>query len=396
MDFSLTDEQRAWQMKARKFAEEEIKAITLDRDRIENPAETFDWEIIKKGSKLGFRTSVVDKARGGHEIDFVTQALVMAELARGDSAISKTFSQCWKWSHLISQACTDDQKERFLKPFLEDDTYVIGFGQTESNGGSDNRLPPPGDIRAGARLKAERDGDEWVLNGEKQFIANGSVGKLFFLYARTDSTVPLTEGATIFMIEKGTPGFHHGKVYNKSGWRFYQNAELIFENARIPDANRVGPVNGGLKKDGDSSGDMFGDLELAANGLGIADDACESAIALARTREQGGKPLKDQQLIALKIGRMKMLTEALRSYVLRTAWEHDQKMHSPNAALVMNLSTDTGQEVTELAMDVFDRAGKAAEHAVEKLVRDAFIWSHLAGDTVQRLKVSQRVCQMAA
>ncbi|MEK9661883.1 MAG: acyl-CoA dehydrogenase family protein, partial [Alphaproteobacteria bacterium] len=76
MDFSLTDEQRAWQMKARKFAAEEIKQITLDRDRIENPVETFDWEIIKKGSKLGFRTAVVEKARGGHEIDFVTQALV--------------------------------------------------------------------------------------------------------------------------------------------------------------------------------------------------------------------------------------------------------------------------------------------------------------------------------
>ncbi|MEK9661675.1 MAG: acyl-CoA dehydrogenase family protein, partial [Alphaproteobacteria bacterium] len=122
----------------------------------------------------------------------------------------------------------------------------------------------------------------------------------------------------------------------------------------------------------------------------------DKAIAFAQTAEQGGRPLKDQQLVALKIGRMKMLTESLRSYVLRTAWEHDQKMHSPNAALVMNLSTDIGQEVTELALDVFDRAGKAAEHAVEKLVRDAFIWSHLAGDTVQRLKVSQRVCQMAA
>ena len=100
MDFALTEEQSAWQAKARKFADEEIKPITLERDRISEPLETFDWEVIKKGSKLGFRTAVVDKERGGHAIDFVTQALVMAELARGDSAISKTFSQCWKWSHL--------------------------------------------------------------------------------------------------------------------------------------------------------------------------------------------------------------------------------------------------------------------------------------------------------
>ena len=391
MDFALTQEQTEWRDKARKFAAEEIRPMSLERDRIEDPLDTWDWEIIKKGSKLGFRTAVVSKEQGGWGMDYISQAIVMTELAKADSAISKAFSQCWKWSHLISQACTDDQKERFLKPFLADDTYVIGFGQTESNGGSDNRLPPPGDIRAGVRLKAERDGDEWVLNGEKQFIANGSVGKLFFLYARTDPTVPLAEGTTVFMIERGTPGFHHGKVYNKSGWRFYQNAELVFENARIPDANRVGAVNGALKKDGDRSGDMFGDLELAANGLGIADDACESAIALAKTREQGGKPLKDQQLVALKIGRMKMLTEALRSYVMRVAWEHDQKMHSTNAGLVMNLATDTIQEVAELAMDVYDRGGMAMDRHADKLARDTFIWSHLAGDSVQRLKVCGRV-----
>src|SRR5262249_32503595 len=102
MDFTLSNEQRAWQMTARKFAEEEIRPISLERDEIADPNETFDWEIIKKGSKLGFRTMAVPKEWGGHGTDFVTQALVMAELAKADSAISKTFSQCWKWSHLIA------------------------------------------------------------------------------------------------------------------------------------------------------------------------------------------------------------------------------------------------------------------------------------------------------
>jgi alkylation response protein AidB-like acyl-CoA dehydrogenase len=224
------------------------------------------------------------------------------------------------------------------------------------------------------------------------FIANGSVAKLFFISARTDSAVPMAEGTTRFLVPRDTPGFRHGKVFNKSGWRFYQNAELIFEDARVPDANRVGEVNGARKKvAGDLSGDMFGDLELAANALGFCDDACDKAIDFARAAEQGGRPLQDQQLVALKIGRMKALTEALRAYVLRVAWEHDQKMHTPNAALVMNLSTDIGQEVTELALAVFDRAGRPAERAVEKLVRDSFIWSHLAGDSVQRLKVARRL-----
>jgi len=396
MDFALTEEQRAWQMKARKFAEEEIKPITLERDQIADPVETFTWDIIKKGSKLGFRTSVLEKERGGPAIDYVTQAIVMAELARGDSAISKTFSQCWKWTHVIQALCTEEQKQRFLPAFLADDTYVMGSGGTEPGSGSDNRMPPD-DPRAGMKLKAERDGDDWILNGDKVFIANGSIAKLFFVQARTDPTVRMADGITRFLVPRGTPGFRHGKVFNKSGWRFYQNAELIFENARIPDSLRVGEVNGARKKAaGDVSGDMFGDLELAANALGICDDACEKAISIVKSRQQGGQPLKDQQLIQLKIGRMKMLTEALRSYVMRVAWEHDQRIHSVNAGLVMNLSTDTGQEVTDLALDIFDRAGAPADPAADKLARDMYIWSHLAGDTVQRLKFGRNIIAHAA
>ncbi|MGZ8264113.1 MAG: acyl-CoA dehydrogenase family protein, partial [Burkholderiales bacterium] len=108
MDFTLTDEQQEWQQKARKFAEEALRPIALERDRIAAPRETFDWEVIKKGSRLGFRTAVVSKEWGGHGIDFVTQAVVMAELARADMPIAKTFSQCWKWSHLIMAQCNDE------------------------------------------------------------------------------------------------------------------------------------------------------------------------------------------------------------------------------------------------------------------------------------------------
>ena len=393
MDFTLTDEQRAWQMKARKFAKEEIAPISLARDQIADPRQTFDWEIVKKGSRLGFRTAAVPREWGGHGIDFVTQALVMAELAQGDSAISKTFSQCWKWSHLIAAACSDEQKERFLKPFLADDTYVLGKGGTEPNGGSDNRMPPEDDPRAGFRLRAERRGDEWILNGEKTFIANGSVAKLFFIDVRTNPNVNIRQGGTLFMVPSDTPGFRVGKVFNKRGWRFYQNAELIFENARVPHANIVGEVNGNgrIAGAGDtSSGDMFGDLELAANALGVCDAACEQATAYASIHKQGGRPLIEQQVVMLKINRMHMLTEALRSYVLRVAWEHDQKRHSANAGLVMNYSTDIIQQVTELNMDIHGGAGCRMDPLADKLVRDSFIWSHLAGDAVQRMRVVKR------
>ena len=148
MDFSLSNEQRSWQMTARKFAQEEIKPISLDLDEAPDAHGTFDWDIIEKGSKLGLRTMAVPKEYGGEGTDYVTQALVMAELARGDSAISKTFSQNWKWSHLISAACNDEQKERFLRPFVADHRFLLGKGITEPSAGSDNRLPVKDDPKA--------------------------------------------------------------------------------------------------------------------------------------------------------------------------------------------------------------------------------------------------------
>ena len=185
----------------------------------------------------------VPKEYGGEGTDYVTQALVMAELARGDSAISKTFSQNWKWSHLISAACNAEQKERFLRPFVADHRFLLGKGITEPTAGSDNRMPPKDAPKAGLKLRAERHGDEWILNGEKCFIANAPVGKLFFIDARTDPNAPLRQGTTMFLVRDDTPGFRIGKVFNKSGWRFYRNGEMIFENARVPHANVVGQVN---------------------------------------------------------------------------------------------------------------------------------------------------------
>ena len=395
MDFTLSNEQRSWQMAARKFADEEIRPLSLARDAIDTARETWDWEIIKKGSKLGFRTMAVPKEWGGQGTDFVTQALVMTELAKADSAISKAFSQNWKWSHLISASCTEEQKQRFLPGFVADDTWVLGKGITEPSAGSDNRMPSD-DPKTGIKLRAERKGDEWILNGEKAFIANAPIGKLFFIDARTDASVPPKQGTTLFLVPSDTPGFRIGKVFNKSGWRFYQNGEMIFENARVPHANVVGDVGGAIRKAGGSGGDttggdLFGDLELAANGLGICDDACATALNYAKSEKQGGQPLWAQQNVQLQINKMFTLTEALRCFVMRVAWEHDMKIHSHNAGLAMNYSCDVVNEVSELYMEVRGASGCHMDHHTDKLVRDAFIWNHLAGDSVSRMKVARRL-----
>ena len=394
MDFSFNEEQLNWQKKAREFAKSEITPISVERDQMEGGFDPFDWSVIEKGSKLGFRTLAVPTEWGGPGTGFVTQALVMIELAKGDSAICKAFSQNWKWSHLIVNACNDIQKEKFLTEFIEDHRYMLGRGITEPNAGCDNRLPPENDPKAGYRLSAKRDGDDWILNGEKTFIANGSVGSLFFIDARTDTTVDIARGGTLFLVHKNTPGFRIGKIFNKAGWRFYQNAELIFEDARVPHANVIGSVGTGSVKaaGGDTTGgDLFGDLELAANAVGVCDDACLMAITHANNTNRYGKKLVDHQLVQLAISEMNMLTEALRSFVLRVAWEHDQGKRSANGVLMVNYATDVILRVTKLNMEVHGAQGCRSNPRVDKLVRDAQIWGHLAGDTSLRLKAFNKL-----
>jgi len=206
---------------------------------------------------------------------------------------------------------------------------------------------------------------------------------------RTDPNVPIREGTTLFLVPIGTPGFRIGKIFNKSGWRFYQNAELIFENARVPHANIVGEINGGVKVRSGAAAE-FGDFELAANALGICDAACEYAMQFSKTNRRGGKLLNEHQLVRLKLHEMLMLTEALRSYVMRTAWEMDNKTQGANAVLVMAYSSDVLLRVTRLNLDIHGAAGGVMDATADKLGRDAFIWTHLAGDITQRLKAVRR------
>jgi acyl-CoA dehydrogenase len=391
MDHLLTDTQRAWQLKAREFAESEIHPRSLARDQIAEPAGTFDWSLIQKGSQLGIRTAAVPTEYGGHGIDFTTQALMIAEMARADSAMAKTFSQSWKWSHLIVDHGSDEQKKRFFDAFVNDDAFVMGGGITEPNAGSDNRLPPGDDPKSGLQLKARLDGDTWVLNGSKCYIANANIGKLIFAFARTDPDAPVHEGTTIFAVQPGTPGLTVGKVFNKHGWRFYQNAELFFENVRVPDSNRLGAINGAHKRHGGKNS-RFADMEYAANALGICDAAVEMATRLGRTRRQAGQRLNQHQLFQLKLSEMHMQTEALRSFVMRVAMEADvtQPISRKHNGLLMNFSTDAVQRVCYLNLDMHRVASRREISArADKLVRDAIIWTHIAGDAVTRMKAVQ-------
>ncbi|MCC7484387.1 MAG: hypothetical protein IT529_05315 [Burkholderiales bacterium] len=183
-----------------------------------------------------------------------------------------------------------------------------------------------------------------------------------------------------------------GKIFNKSGWRFYQNAELIFEDARVPHANLVGEVNKGhyLRA---GSARPFGDFELGAHALGICDAACDMAREHVGTRWPDAAYFDENQAVQLKLSEMGHLTEALRSFVLRVAAEGNRKTgdYANNAIFLQNFAADVIHRVTALNLDIHGGEGVVGMDArADKLVRDAVMWTHLAGDAVQRMKAVRK------
>lgn len=389
----LNDEHRALQQMARDFAEKEIIPVAAERDRIQDPKETFSPELIKKGSALGLRTLAVPEEFGGPGVDLKGQVLVILELARGDGGVAKTFSQCWKWTPMLCRLATDEQRERFLPKFLEDDLYLLAMAGTEPEAGSDNRMPPPGYPKAGWKTSAVRDGDEWVINGMKHFIANGGVAKLYIVRTRTNPDVPITEGTTMFFVPSDTPGFSIGRRHDKIGWRFYQNAELIFQDCRVPASNLLGELNKGK---GDSSERFvsFNDVELAANVIGISQAAFEHALNHARNRFQGGKPIIEHQAIALKLSDMYMRLEASKSYLFNVVDSNENggaEFESSSKQLLKVFATESAIQITRLAVEIFGGSGVMRDAPVEKLLRDANIFPHLAADSIMNLRAAAKL-----
>lgn len=394
MEHLFSSEQIKWRDLAREFAREEVRPIAIRQDQVSDPAHTLDWETICKGSKLGFRIGALPKEYGGLGLDLTTQVLILVELARADSAVAKAFSQCWKWSVLMATICSDEQKRRFLPEFISDDTYLLARGMTESNAGSDNRIPPPDQPKTGFRTRAERQGDVWILNGEKQFISHGPAAKLYLVDVRTDPEADIVHGASLFLIPRDTPGFSIGKVYNKAGWRFYQNAELVFSDAQVPHANLIGEVNGGLIAcSRETSG--TGELELGATALGACMAAMEMATETIRRAGKAGHLVS--QAAEVKLAEMAILTESLHSMVITTAlqWDHalrtGGKRDMAKGALSVVLGSQAFTRVTRLNMEVQGALGGEMNLQTDKLVRDGGTWPHMVGDTVNKLIAARRV-----
>jgi len=384
-DFALTGEQRALRTLARNFADSHIKPIAAKIDRMENLKESFPWDMVKEAHRIGLKTLALPKKYGGQQADYLTQVIVIDELASVDATCSKILSQCWKHPQPIVHFGTEDQRDRFLTAMNNEPTYMIAAANTEPDYGSDNVVPydkPEG----GLKLSVKRKGDGYVLNGVKHFIALGGVASLYIVAGRTDTTVPVRQGTSRFLVPSNTPGFSIARLHDKVGFRAYPNAQLTFDDVYVPKENLLGGKENFDTTGGPTTGGN--ELELAATAMGISRGAYEAALDYAKHRVQGGKPIIEHQAVAGLLADMYMVLQAGRSMVWRTALVGSHGKMDPRLSLSCALYTSKiVRQVTQDALSIFGGMGVMRELPMEKYVRDSLIFIHLADGPARQVKL---------
>ena len=378
MDFTLSEEQLQWRAIARDFAERVIRPDVLRRDRLPTAAERIPWDWIREADTLGLRTLGVPKAFGGAGADIVTMCLVGEELAVGDLGFAVIMDQCWKMAHILSDAMTPEQQQKFIPPFVNDPQATLAIGFTKPGAGSDHQGyydSPDIDFRT----TAVRDGDDYVINGTKRYVSNGCMATLYFVITRTDSTKSLREGGSVFIVPADTPGFRAGFFHEKGSQRLATNGTFHFENCRVPASNLLGGEGLMSRLRADY---MHGSkAEAAATVLGVGRAAYEYALQYAKERVQGGKPIVKQQAVAMMLAQMAMKLDAARTQIWRTAWLADQrKPESRTLGLLVKVNaSETAFEACKLASEILGGAAIMHDHPVEKYLRDAASFLHSDG-----------------
>jgi len=375
LDFSLTEEQKSFKETARKFADKEIRPVAKEVDNNPDPTTSFPKELVKKGNKLGFGRVLIPEKYGGYEGSLLDFAILMEELAYGDAGIAMVFMGHNSLARIIAVVGNEEQKERWLRPICEDTEgdHTIAGGITEPTGGSEVFCVLP-DPTLGVRTTARLEGDEYVINGQKNFIGGAGVAKLYCVMARTDLSKPNAEGCNIFFFPADTPGMTIGKIEDKMGHRSHQVAELFFDDMRISKENMLDKPGEGLnttveiyKANGVGTGSMA---------VGLARAAYDEALKYAKERVSWGKLLIEHEAIAMKLADMRMEIEAARALIYKVIWavEHpdesgDLSKVGPTMAKVF--PTSLVRNITAEAMQILGGYGYMKDFAVEKYVRDS-------------------------
>ncbi len=381
MNFDLTPEQQQIRDVAREFAEGELGEKIAPYDE----RHEFPHEIVKKLGGLGFLGVVIDPEYGGAGLDYVSYALIVEELNRGDASVGITM-----WAHNslganhIAMHGSKAQKEKYL-PRLASGEVLAAWGLTEPGSGSD---------AAALRTRAdERDGG-FVLNGEKAFITNGSVGGVAVVMARTDPDHG-AKGISAFILEKGMPGFSAGKPYRKLGLHASDTAPLIFEDARVPMDHLIGQRGRGFVQamqvlEG-------GRIAMAAMAVGIGQAAVDQAVKYMHQRSVFGKTLAELNGLQGMIAEMATDVETGRLLTLRAAWLKDQGRPAMHAAAMAKLfSSEAAMKAATRAVQIHGGAGYITEFPVERIFRDAKLTEIGEGTSeVQRMVIAREILQLS-
>ncbi len=358
MDFSLSDAERMTQECARDFAEKRLKSMAAELDsRGEFPA-----ALITELGDLGLLGIPIPEKWGGGGLNTVAYVLAVEEVSRGCASVGVTLSAhtslvCEPLAHYG----TDEQKERFLRP-LASGRQLGALAMTEPGAGTDL-----GAVSLGAR----KDGDSYVLDGTKIFITNGGVAEVILVLASTNRSAG-NKGLSLFIVERGTPGFSVGRVEHKLGIRASNTAELLFSECRIPAAQRLGEEGQGFKiamatLDG-------GRIGIAAQAVGIGRAALEEAMAYSKQRQQFGQPISRFQAIQWMLADSALELDAARLLYLRAAWLKDRgERHSVEAAMAKLAASEAASRAADRAIQIHGGYGFTTEYAAERHYRDARI-----------------------
>ena len=377
MDFNLSNDQQMIRQTVRSFVEANVVPNATQWDE----EERFPTEIVGRLSELGLFGMSIPAKYGGSELDTATTATIIEEIARGDGSLALTVashnSLC---SAHIVHAGTEEQKQRYL-PNLAKGTTLGAWGLTEPGSGSD---------ASGLRTRAVRDGDDWILNGTKTFITQGSVGKVAVIMASTEPSLK-KQGITAFIIEHGTPGFTVGNHLRKLGMRSSDTVELNLEDVRVSDAQRLGEINHGFL-DTLSILDA-GRIGIGALAVGLAQGAIEAATRYALDRKQFGRPISDFQGIQHKLANMATDLDASRLLVQRAAWLRDSgRPFGKEASMAKLLASESSVKICEEAIQIHGGYGYTREFPVERFWRDSKLCTIGEGTSeIQRSIIAKKV-----
>ncbi len=374
--FDLTTEQKSLQDMSRKFAANEIRPKAAECDR----EGRFPAEIFEKAFALGLMTGFIPEEYGGLGLTSLDTCIIEEELAWGCSGIATSLTCNGLALTPILVAGTDDQKRRFVAPFAEKLQFA-SFCLTEPGAGSD---------AGGIATTARKDGDDYVLNGRKCFITNGSHARQYLVFASTDRSKG-HKGLSAFVVPRDLPGVSVGKKEDKMGQRASDTSDVLFEDVRIPAENLLGKEGEGFKIAMITLD--YARPSVAAMSVGVARAAFEHAMQYSKERVQFGVPIAMNQAIHFLLADMAMEIEAARLLTYKSAWLLDQgRRATKESSFAKAYAADLAMRVTTEGVQIFGGYGYMRDYPMEKLMRDAKLLQIYEGTSqIQRMVIAKEI-----